>query len=71
MSEFNKFIPAKLSRFKGLGEMDEAMLGDSTLNFDNRTLIRYNFDDIVKNLEEMRYINDNKSLLLNDIDSDD
>ena len=26
MSEFNKFIPAKLSRFKGLGEMDEAML---------------------------------------------
>ena len=51
--------------------MDEAMLGDSTLNFDNRTLIRYNFDDIVKNLEEMRYINDNKSLLLNDIDSDD
>lgn len=67
MSEFNKFIPAKLSRFKGLGEMDEIMLGDSTLNYDNRTLLKYTFDDVNKEIEQMRYINNNKDLLLKDI----
>lgn len=67
MSEFNKFIPAKLSRFKGLGEMDESMLGNSTLNYDNRTLIRYNVNDINKDIEEMRFINNNKDILLKDL----
>ena len=67
MTEFNRFIPAKLSRFKGLGEMDESMLGNSTLNYDNRTLIRYNFEDITKDIEQMRFINNNKDVLLKDL----
>ena len=47
--------------------MDEYMLGNSTLNYDNRTLIRYNFEDIVKDIEQMRFINNNKDVLLKDL----
>lgn len=68
MKQFNGFVPTTLSRFKGLGEMDPEMLGISTLNAENRTLIRYKFDDISREIEQMRYINSNKDLLLKDID---
>ena len=65
MSQFNKFIPNRLDRFKGLGEMDPDMLGVSTLRPDgNRLLVQYTVDKFEKELEEMRYINSNKDLLL-------
>ena len=67
MSEFNRFMPPKLARFKGLGEMNPKMLGSSTLRPDgDRLLVQYTFDDFEKELEEMRYINSNKDLLLKD-----
>ena len=65
MSEFNRFMPPKLDRFKGLGEMDPSMLGPSTLRPDgDRLLVQYTFENFEKELEEMRYINSNKDLLL-------
>lgn len=66
MIEFNKFMPPKLSRFKGLGEMDPKMLAESTLLPDNRTLVQYSFEDFDKEIKEMRYINSNKDMLLED-----
>lgn len=67
MSEFNKFIPNKLSRFKGLGEMDPDMLGISTLRPDgDRLLVQYSVEDITNELQQMRYINSNKDELLKD-----
>ena len=67
MNLFEKFKPARLKRFKGLGEMDPSMLASSTLNPNgDRTLVRYTVEDIEKELEEMRYINSNKDLLLKD-----
>lgn len=67
MNEFTKFMPPRLARFKGLGEMDPKMLGSSTLRPDgDRLLVQYTFDNFEKELEEMRYINSNKDLLLKD-----
>ena len=67
MSQFNSFMPPKLARFKGLGEMSPSMLGPSTLRPDgDRLLVQYTFDNFEKELEEMRYINSNKDKLLKD-----
>jgi DNA gyrase/topoisomerase IV subunit B len=67
MCEFDRFMPPKLQRFKGLGEMDPHMLGPSTLRPDgNRLLIQYTVEDFEKEIQEMRYINSNKDLLLKD-----
>ena len=71
MQTVNGFMPPKLSRFKGLGEMDPSMLATSTLDPENRTLIRYTFDDIVKSIDQMRYINSNKNTLLSDLGEDE
>lgn len=69
MDAFNSFIPPKLSRFKGLGEMDPKMLGPSTLRPDgDRLLIRYTFEDVEAELKQMRYINSNKDMLLKDVE---
>ena len=67
MRTFEGFKPPKLARFKGLGEMNPKMLGISTLRPDgDRTLVQYTVQSIEKELEEMRYINSNKDLLLKD-----
>lgn len=65
MTVFNSYMPPKVSRFKGLGEMNPSMLGPSALRPDgDRLLIRYTFDDIDKEIKRMRFINDNKAQLL-------
>ena len=65
MSKFEDFKPPRLLRFKGLGEMNPDMLGLSTLRPDgDRTLVQYTVEDVHKEIEEMRYINSNKDLLL-------
>ena len=69
MEEFNKYTPAKLQRYKGLGEMDPPELGISALHPEfNRTLIRYTTNDIIKEIEEIRRIDSDKSELLKDTD---
>lgn len=65
---FSKYEPPSLSRFKGLGEMDQEMLAKSTLRPDgDRFLIRYTFKDIERELREMRAINSSKDVLLKDL----
>lgn len=72
MCAFDKFTPNRLLRFKGLGEMDPDMLAISTLRPDgDRLLIQYTFEDIEREIQEMRYINSNKNLLLEGLDNDD
>lgn len=67
MSEFNRFMPPKLDRYKGLGEMDPSMLAISTLRPDSdRVLVQYTVERYEQELEEMRYINSNKDQLLKD-----
>jgi DNA gyrase subunit B len=64
MSEFNKSRPARLTRYKGLGEMNPDQLRDSTLSRDNRTLIRYTVKDIEAEIQDIRSIESDKSVLL-------
>lgn len=59
--------PTRFERYKGLGEMNGPKLYESTLNKENRTLIRYTLTDAVKALQEIRYYANNKDLLLKDI----
>ena len=62
MEEFNRYTPKGLIRFKGLGEMDAPELGISALHPEfNRTLIRYTTNDIIKEIEEIRRIDSDKS----------
>lgn len=67
MNLFDKMNPAGVQRYKGLGEMNGPKLFDSTLDPNNRTLIRYNMEDALKTIEKMKYCNDNMRELLNNI----
>ena len=66
MHLFDKSTP-NMSRFKGLGEMTGDRLYESTLNPDNRLLVRYTIEDVKKDMEKIRYYHDNKNMLLNDV----
>ena len=67
MLAFDKFTPNKLLRFKGLGEMDAKMLGQSTLRPDgSRLLIQYTAENFEKEMQEIRRIDSNKALLMKD-----
>lgn len=67
MKKFEKTAPKKLTRYKGLGEMDPDQLGESTLKPENRTLIQYTSENIQKDLDEIKYLESNKNLLIKDI----
>lgn len=68
MLTFNKYRPNDIKRYKGLGEMDAHELAESTLlPGGNRNLIKYNIADIRKELQEIREIESNFSVLLKDI----
>lgn len=65
MIEFNKFVPNKLERFKGLGEMTDKMLGISTLRPDcDRLLIQYTAKDVEAEIEQLRDLNSHMEDLL-------
>lgn len=65
MMTFKKFTPNKLLRFKGLGEMDDSMLGRSTLRPDgDRLLIQYTVDKFEQELQELRDIDAHRDMLL-------
>lgn len=68
MKEFERFIPSGLVRYKGLGEMNEDQLAESALHPDsNRTLMRYTIDDVKAEIDAIRAIESDKSILLKDI----
>ena len=68
MKEFERFIPSGLVRYKGLGEMNGDQLAESCLHPDaNRTLMRYTIEDVKAEIEAIRAIESDKSILLKDI----
>jgi DNA gyrase subunit B len=60
--------PKGLVRYKGLGEMNEDQLQESTMDpYGNRTLIQYTFEDAKKEIDRIHWINNNKDQLLSKI----
>jgi len=60
--------PKNIERAKGLGSLKPYELGASTLNPKNRKLIRYTASDIEAEIAELRKVNDDKFVLLKDVD---
>lgn len=67
MTALDSVLPADIKRYKGLGEQNEDELKDSTMSPVNRTLIRYTLESAKEEIESIRYIDSNKSALLNGI----
>lgn len=65
---FRESEPKNIERAKGLGSLDAREIGISTLDPHNRKLLRYTCEDIEKEIEEMRRVNDDKFALIKDID---
>jgi hypothetical protein len=51
-----------------LGSLNDIEIGVSTLNPQNRKLLRYTTEDITREIEEMRKVNDDKFTLIKDVD---
>ena len=66
--EIRNSEPKNMERAKGLGEMNPRELGISTLDPAHRKLLRYTTNDINKEIELMRKVNDDKFSLLKGID---
>lgn len=65
---FNRYRPNNIKRYKGLGEMDADELADSTvLPTGNRILLRYNMEDIKREIQQIRAIESDFSVLLKTI----
>jgi len=64
---FDTMQPSNIERYKGLGEMNGPKLFDSTLNPENRTLIQYTVEDVMKTLEEIRYYESHMNELIQGI----
>jgi len=65
---YSESEPKNIERAKGLGALSPFELGKSTLDPNNRKLMRYTVEDIIKEIEEMRKINDDKYSLIKDLD---
>ena len=52
-----KYLPAKVTRYKGVGEMDADTLWDTTMNPDTRVLIRLTSEDIRRDMDTFYKLN--------------
>ena len=67
MKQFDAFVPRN-SRFKGLGEMDGKELSESTVHPNsNRILMQYSVEDVKLEIEAIKAIESDKSVLLKDL----
>lgn len=65
MKAFESSKPKGIKRYKGLGEMKEGRLGESTLRPDSdRTLIRYTLKDVKEEIEAIRDLESDRSKLM-------
>ena len=64
MYAFDSMAPSNIERYKGLGEMDERKLFESTMDPNSRTLIQFTMADAVKTLETLRYYENNLNELI-------
>lgn len=65
MSTYKSTEPAKVQRYKGLGEMDFRNLAESALDPDkDRTLIRYTMQDVKEEIEAIREYESNTKKIL-------
>lgn len=60
-----------VNRFKGLGEMNDTQLRESTMSPETRTLIQYTIDDINETMKIIRQYDSNKKMILQKIGSVD
>lgn len=60
--------PKNITRVKGTGELSPYALRESTLDVSHRKLLRYTASDIIREIEEMKKINDDKYSLIKDLD---
>lgn len=67
MKAYESSMPKDITRYKGLGEQNPAELAESTLYIENRTLIRYTIEDVIKEIETIRYIESNRNELLKNV----
>lgn len=56
----------KVTRYKGLGELDPNELGSTTLSSENRTLIQYTMDSIKEDIAKLRSYDSDKKKLIKD-----
>jgi len=66
VSIFDSIMPS-VTRYKGLGEMNEKDIAESTLLPENRTLIKYTLESAKEEINNIRYIDSNFASLLNNI----
>lgn len=67
MKLFDSMNPSGVQRYKGLGEMNGPKLFDSTLNPENRTIVRYTMENVLETIEKMKWVKSNIRELLNEV----
>lgn len=67
MNLYKGCMPKSVQRYKGLGEMPEKDLAESTLDPENRTLIRYTMESAKEDIEFIREYESNPRKILNHI----
>lgn len=65
---FQESEPKNIERAKGLGSLDGREIGISTLDPNNRKLLRYTTNDINQEINDMRRVNDDKFSLIKSVD---
>ena len=68
MTEFDKLMGNKLSRYKAIGELESAQFREAVMHPDsNRTFIQYTLDSAMEEIEAIRAYESDKSKILDHV----